>query len=158
MSASPDLEFRRLTDEELPLAAALADSVGAADDPRREAWGLTAIPPPAQGGGAWGVFVRGSLAGAAWVDASAADVLEIAALALPRSRWGLGLAAWMAREIAREVPDGCREILIRLDGGPPSLGEELEDAGFAGPGVDEEGYPKGEWRRLLSIVAANDGE
>lgn len=156
MSAAPDLLFRRLTGEESPLAAALADTVAGVDDPRCEAWGLADPGRMRNGDDVWGLFVRDALAGAAWVRGPSEGVMEISALALARRRWGMGFVSWMAEEILRAAPEECREVVVNLDRGGPALGEALEDAGFVGPGATDAGYPVGVWKRLLAIVAAGD--
>lgn len=147
MSASPDLEFRKLVVSEAPLAVSLAASVGDMGDPRCEAWGLDPSGAPPSGGETWGLFMKGTLAGAVWLHRPETDVLEISGVALPRRRWGMGLILWMVDELVQKAAEGCREIVVNLDNGGPSLGETLEDARFTGPPPGSPGYPRGEWRR-----------
>lgn len=149
MSATPDLILRRLSEEEKDLALGLAASVTAFDDSRCEAWGIAPDGAPPSDAEPWGLFVRGTMAGAAWFSNAKQGTVEIAAMALPRGRWGMGLVVWMAGEASRQVgAAGAGELLVRLESGGRKLGELLEDAGFFGPDVEDENYPRGEWRRL----------
>lgn len=151
MSVTPELLFRRLGEDEIDLALGLAASVVPLDEPLCEAWGIGPDGTPLPGAEVWGLFMRGTLAGAAWLSAVHFGTVEIMSLALPRGRWGMGLVVWMAGEAAREAASGgAEELLVRLVNGGSKLGELLEDSGFSGPNIESEDYPRGEWRRRLS--------
>lgn len=148
MSSAPDLVFRKLDENEKELSEGLAGSAAGVDDPRSEVWGIGRDGIPPESGDAWGLFVRDTLAGVAWLTPVEGGCVEIAALALPRGRWGMGLPVWVAGEAAKAAGRaGARELVVRLSGGGMPLGEMLEDAGFLGPDIESEGYPAGEWRK-----------
>ena len=150
MSASNDLTFRRLDDEEMGMADGLVSMVNR-EDPKSESWGVT----PAGGrpaGEAFGMFMRDALAGVVWLGAERTGCVEILALAMPRGRWGMGLIPWLAGRVADLARDrGAKELLVRIDAGGAALGEELEDSLFSGPKAEDEGYPCGEWRRPVHL-------
>lgn len=156
MAATPGLVFRPLAAEELPLALSLAASMTGLDDPKREAWGVGPQGASDAAGEAWGIFEGDILAGAAWLSRLEDGALEVGTFALPRRRWGMGLLLWTLDNIVRNEAQKALELRIHVDGGGPSLGELLEDAGFSGPDVEDEGYPKGDW--VLNLLGTDEPE
>lgn len=155
MSSTPDLVFRRLESDEVELASALAASAHAPEDAQNESFGLASDGSSPQGE-TWGLFLRGTMAAALWVSPPNGDTLELTAAAIPRGRRHMGLLAWMAGELARAASlAGMGTLLIRIGEGEPGLGESLADAGFSGPDPDDDGYPRGEWRRPAFAVVDN---
>lgn len=150
MSAMQDMVFRPLESGEQSLVEGLV-ATAVVDDPQSESWGVENHALPAHPGRGWGVFIRDGLAGALWVRDPAGGVAEISALVLPRGRWGMGLPVWMAEQVSRRL--GGVELRVRVKHGGRALGESLEDAGFAGPDVEDETYPAGEWTRAAPSPA-----
>ena len=142
MSGRPDLEFRQLDDSERELAFELA-AVGAPDVAGTESFWTEdggGFAPP---GNVWGLFIRDSLTGAAWLLAPPGGQVVVTALALPRKRWGMGLATWILRQFATMHPD--REIRVEIASASPRLGEALLEAGFNGPDPEANTFPTGTW-------------
>lgn len=156
MAATPGLVFRPLGAGETPLAMSLAASTLGLHDPRCEAWGVGPQGAPNAAGEAWGIFEGDILAGAAWLRRLEDGALELSAFALPRRRWGMGLLLWMMDNIVRNEAQKALELRIHLDCGGPSLGELLEDAGFSGPDIEDEGYPSGDW--VLNLLGTGEPE
>ena len=154
MTASPGLVFRRLAEEDMPLAVSLTASMTGQGDPKCEAWGVDGEELPDDAGEAWGIFEQDILAGAAWLKRADDGALELNVFALPRRRWGMGLALWMIDNIVRNEAHKALELRIHLDSGGPALGEMLEDAGFTGPDIEDEGYPKGDW--ILNLLGTGE--
>ena len=146
MSEMPNLDFRRLERLELELAAELTAAPESAD-PKSENFGTVAIGPQS-GEEIWGLFIKGTLAGAAQSGPVSGDAAEIKALFLARRWRRTGLSVWMLEQLCREAGSaGARNISVRIDGAPFSVGEVLEDAGFSGPDREDERYPAGTWTR-----------
>lgn len=152
------LELRRLEDGEMPLALSLAASIDAQDDPKCEAWGVAAAGSPPPGSEGWGIFEQDSLAGVAWLRRPEAGVVEIAAMVLPRRRWGTGLVLWVMGELEFVEEGALREIRFTLENGGPSVGEQFEDMGFSRSSAEEESYPRGAWQKLIGGVAKSGNE
>lgn len=151
MTGNPNFCVKRLEKEDLELAVALAASMCDLEHPRCEAWGIAPGRPPENAEAAWGLFIQGGLAGAAWTFTKQGATV-VSAMVLPRGRWGMGLVGFMLDRIAEET--GARELHIRLASGGHALGESLEDAGFAGPDILDENYPVGEWKRSRAAAAS----
>lgn len=151
MTAIPDMEFRRLEGDDVELAVALAASLADIEDERREGWGLGKNGSIPLGCEAWGVLIRGGLAGALWLAPAVGGVVEVKTLVLPRGRWGMGLVQWLLERTVEPVKNsGAKALTVTLASGSGALGEMLEEAGFTGPGLDEETYPVGKWMRQLA--------
>ncbi len=150
MAAHDDLEMKLLAGEDLETALALAESIEGLDDPHCEAWGVPLPQTALRAGKGWGVFVKGTLAAALWITGNPDGVGDVVALAVPRRRWGSGLTTWMLVEIGKVLgKHGCKKLRIILTAGNGFLAEALEDAGFKGPTLRNEGYPAGEWTRAV---------
>lgn len=156
MSTMPDLVFRRLEDVEREFALALGVTSHNPESPRNESFGLTPDGPPAGEGEVWGLFLRGALSAAVWLEAPRGGAMRIRAAAIPKGNWHMGLLEWMLGEIAKEYrASGVGELVVRIDQGGPAVGEALSDANFTGPDPESDDYPKGEWRRRsFGVVAA----
>lgn len=149
MPTVADLLFRKLEDPDMELALALAASCYGVDDPKNESFGLTPEGPPAAGGEGWGIFMRGSIACVGWIVPAREGMAEITGAAIPRGQWFKGFLVWMADEWSRRGMAGADgELIVRADGGGWGLAEALTDAGFWGPDPEDEGFPRGEWRRI----------
>lgn len=147
MPAANDLVFRRLNggdEEELALALAESVLVGA---PAGETFGLIDGKPPPGSGEAWGLFIRGGLAGAAWLATPPSGPALASALVLPRGRWGKGLAAFMLERLADAAAERGRDLAVSLLTGDAALGEALTSAGFSGPDPESGTFPLGGWLR-----------
>ncbi len=147
MTDIPAMAFRRLAPEELELAVNLVQADNA-DDSESESFGHERIttPPPET---AWGLFIKGSLAGSAWIALkSASGEAEVTALILLRGWRKLGLAAFMLQELAKEAHQlGAARLVVSLNRGGAAIGAALTDAGFKGPDILSEGYPLGIWSK-----------
>lgn len=148
MTATPDLVFRRLEAGDEELLGNLAAAEAGVDDPGSVNFGVAGPAVPFRGEEVFGLFIRGSLAGAAWFRPPVGGWAEVVGLLLAKSWWNTGLSVWMLGELARTADlSGAEGIRARIGHASPAAGESLADAGFEGPDPEEEGYPVGEWRR-----------
>lgn len=145
MGATLFLEFKPLESEDLPLAFAVAGNERP-DDPDSESFGLDQSPEALRHCRAWGLWIKGTLSGAVWVEDSAPGAARVRALALGRGWRCMGLFAWMLSELAAGLrAEGVREIRADISGGGYRLGEGLAEAGFVGPDTEIDSYPAGTW-------------
>ena len=145
MPENRSLECRRLTESDGELLAGLL----AVTSPGAESFGLDGAGARPGSAGAWGVFIRGALCGAAGLDGRRSGrEAEIAFLLVPGNWRNTGISLLLLDSLVGEAAEGgAREVLVRLGGAPRALGELLADSGFSGPSPEDESYPAGEWRR-----------
>ncbi|MDR1611823.1 MAG: hypothetical protein LBT97_03455 [Planctomycetota bacterium] len=149
VAATPFLEFKPLAPGDLPLATAIAENERR-DDPDGESFGLDRLPGAHDRRRVWGLWIKGALSGAVWVESARPDSVRVPALALGRGWRDMGLVAWMLSDLAETLrAEGVRHIRVDLAGGGRRLGEGLTRAGFVGPDEALESYPAGSW--LLGI-------
>ena len=140
MSATPDLECKKLAGADLELLAGLLDAPVA----DREGFGLvtgSGLGEP------WGAFVHGCLCGAAWLRLNLnGDQAEITAL-LVSKRWSnIGIGSLLLGRLAQAAgATGAEKTRIRLTSGGLEIAATLEDAGFSGPDPESADYPAGAW-------------
>ncbi len=147
MSTTPHMEFRLLEGPDLEHAVAIAASLAGVEDPAREGWGLGASGGAPLNCEAYGIVIRGAVAGVLWILRHQ-GIAEAKALALPRGRWGLGFVSALAAHVSAVLESqGMKGLFINLTEGSERLGELLEEAGFHGPQLADPGYPKGRWIR-----------
>lgn len=146
MTDVPSLEFRKLAVVDAELAVELA-AAEPPDDPETESFGLSRLGQPLAGEG-WGLWIKGSLSGAAWLTTNTPDSGEILALVLARGWRRVGLTAWMLDGlVAAAAAAGCVRVTAKVDRGGRNLGAELVEAGFTGPDDVAENYPIGDWSK-----------
>lgn len=149
MSMAEELVFRPLESGELPLVDGLLANADVAD-PKSECWGVQPGVMPANAGQAWGIFLRGALAGAAWLRPPQNGEAEIAAMLLPRGRWSMGLIVWAAEHLAKEAKrQGAVSLAVNLSVCGEHLADEMEFAQFEAPDPITEDHPCGKWTRSL---------
>ncbi len=148
MTATQKLLFRRLDETEKELAGEFLAAAAGWTGPKAERFGLAAGGSPA--GEAWGLFIRESLCGLAWLASPTGGAAEVTGLVVARNWWRAGLAGWMLEELTRAASlAGAADLLVRVAGDGGATGEILADAGFSGPDPEDETFPDGEWRRSV---------
>ncbi len=149
MSMIDDLDFRPLESGEMPLVDGLLAGADV-EDAKSECWGVRPGKAPDAPGAAWGVFLRGTLAGAAWLRAPRGGEAEIAGVVLPRRRWGMGLLVFIAGRFAEEAKRlGARALVANVPACGRHLADELEFALFAPPETEDENDFSGVWKRPI---------
>ncbi|MCC8164584.1 MAG: GNAT family N-acetyltransferase [Planctomycetes bacterium] len=140
-----DLVLRLVPEGELEVAASLLPSETDRTDPRSECFGDLPKAPLSTGEKIWGIDNHGTLTGVIYLLPQPEEkVVHVKAIALPRGRWGMGLATWMLEEAYKIVKRGkFDEMRITLESGTPAIGEAIMDAEFKGPDLTEETFPVG---------------
>jgi hypothetical protein len=145
MPDADPLSLRPLQADDVDLALGIA-GVSSVDDPGTESFGTDKLTTPLPSLG-WGVWLNGTLSGAAWMSVSAGKA-EIKAVAIPRGQKGLGLTEWILKELVKAAKEkGCKVVSLSIDKGGEILGEILTDAGFLGTDPASDDYPLGVWSK-----------
>lgn len=145
MANENPLSLRPLQGDDVDLALGIA-GVSSVDDPATESFGTDKLAKPLPSLG-WGLWLNGTMSGAAWMSVSAGKA-EIKAVAIPKGQKGMGLTGWILQELVKAAKDqGCKVVSLSVDKGGDILGEILTDAGFLGVTSGVNDYPIGVWSK-----------